>query len=213
MKRLRITNTIGALLAIGLIGLPVAALAGISGTNHDMSGAGWNSVNGEICQVCHTPHNADDTVLLAPLWNHTLGASTGFTMYNSGTMNAVDAESQPDGISLLCLSCHDGSVALDSFGGNVGSTSISGVADLGSDLSNDHPISITYNTALSTADDGLWDPSGAGSSGLGGTIDGDMLFSSKVQCASCHDPHSSAFNNFLIKDNAGSALCLTCHNK
>jgi len=52
------------------------------------------------------------------------------------------------------------------------------------------------------------------SSGLGGTIDGDMLLANQVQCASCHDVHNAANLNFLlVKDNANSALCLTCHNK
>lgn len=33
-----------------------------------------------------------------------------------------------------------------------------------------------------------------------------------VECASCHDPHSSN-TTFLRQTNTGSALCLTCHNK
>jgi len=34
-----------------------------------------------------------------------------------------------------------------------------------------------------------------------------------VECATCHDPHSSANPTFLRISNAGSAVCLTCHIK
>ena len=84
---------------------------------------------------------------------------------------------------------------------------------MGTDLSDDHPISFTYNTALATADGGLWDPASA-LSGLGGTIDADLLSGSMVECSSCHDVHNSYGIPFLlVKSNAASALCLTCHDK
>jgi predicted CXXCH cytochrome family protein len=121
---------------------------------------------------------------------------------------------QPDGSSKLCLSCHDGTVALENFGGvTTGTTEITGDALMGTDLSNDHPVSFTYNTALATADGELEDPS-TGLSGLGGTIDDDMLISGKMQCSSCHDVHNTAgINYMLLKSNSASALCLTCHIK
>lgn len=34
-----------------------------------------------------------------------------------------------------------------------------------------------------------------------------------VECASCHDPHTSANPTFLRVSNAGSAVCLACHVK
>jgi len=105
---------------------------------------------------------------------------------------------------------------LDSFGGSTGSTFISGDANFGTDLSNDHPVSFTYNNALATADGGLHPPT-TQSSGLGGTISADMLFgtaSDQVECASCHDVHNAAnIPALLLKPNTGSALCLTCHAK
>jgi predicted CXXCH cytochrome family protein len=58
----------------------------------------------------------------------------------------------------------------------------------------------------------LFDPTTT-PSGLGGTIDADMLFTAKVECASCHDVHDSGFPSLLVMDNAASALCLTCHDK
>ena len=86
----------------------------IVGSSHDFSGqTAWNT-SGEICKVCHTPHNAITTVTNAPLWNHQMTNAT-FQLYTSATMNATTG--QPDGSSKLCLSCHDGTVALENFGG------------------------------------------------------------------------------------------------
>jgi len=180
------------------------AAAVITGSAHDFSSEGWSG--GKVCGVCHTPHNSDAT-FQAPLWNHGTTAAT-FTFYDSSTMDSTTGE--PDGTSKACLSCHDGTVALDSFGGATGSTTITGTALLGTDLSNDHPVSFIYDAALATADGELTTPAGDGSAV------GDVpLFSGKVECSSCHDVHNNAGTSasLLVKDNAGSALCLTCHTK
>jgi len=184
----------------------------IVGSAHDFSGQSWNTTT-EICIVCHTPHNADVSVADAPLWNHSLSAVATYTLYASGTMNSVPG--QPDGSSKLCLSCHDGTVALENFGGVTSGTNfMTGGALVGTSLSNDHPISIDYDAALALADGGLHNPATT-SSGLGGTIAEDMLISGKMQCSSCHDVHNSAVgtSSLLLKSNAASALCLTCHDK
>ena len=184
--------------------------AQISGTDHDFSSAGWNS-GGEICEPCHTPHNAKTAATNAPLWNHQITSAT-FTLYSGYDLDATMG--QPDGSSKLCLSCHDGTVALENFGDVTnGSNYITGDALLGTDLSDDHPVSFVYNAALATSDGELHDPTNT-NSGLGSTIDADMLDSNdKLQCASCHDPHDNTNSPFLIKTNAASALCLTCHDK
>ncbi len=181
----------------------------IAGSAHDFSPETWNA-SGEICIVCHTPHNAV-TLSDAPLWNHELTTQT-FTLYASPTLNATMA--QPTGSSKLCLSCHDGTVALENFGGTTGGTNfVTGNALVGIDISDDHPISFTYDAALATADGGLFDPTTA-SSGLGGTINDDLLLGGQLQCASCHDVHNGAGIAFLLRmNNAASNLCLTCHNK
>ena len=182
----------------------------ISGSAHDFSTENWNNT-GELCVVCHTPHNAQ-SLQDAPLWNHELTVAT-FTLYSSPTFDATDI-GQPDASSKLCLSCHDGTVALENFGGKTnGINYIGGSENVGTDLSNDHPVSFTYDATLATADPGLWDPTTT-SSGLSGTIDQDLLFAGKVQCASCHDVHNADNNNYLlVVPNNNSALCLTCHNK
>ncbi|RMD81165.1 MAG: cytochrome C [Candidatus Dadabacteria bacterium] len=210
--RRTIPRWILVIVAASVVGLGARASANIVGSAHDFSSYGWS--NGEICVPCHTPHNADTSVAQAPLWNHEVTTAT-YTVYsNAATLDATVG--QPNGISKLCLSCHDGTVAVDAFGGAAGNTFISSIdpdADFGTDLSDDHPISFTYDTALANADGELFDPATT-NSGLGGTIQDDMLFSDQLECASCHDVHNVAGNPYLlVKDNTASALCLTCHDK
>lgn len=166
----------------------------------------------EICIPCHTPHNADVTVIDAPLWNHQVTVAV-FTPYSSSTLNATVG--QPNGSSKLCLSCHDGTVALDSWGGQTGTVFwSSGHNDvMGTDLTDDHPISFTYDATLAFNDLELHDPT-ITNSGLGGTVSGDLLINNQLECSSCHDVHNEFGNNYLLRiDNIASSLCLTCHNK
>lgn len=175
---------------------------GIIGTPHDLSGRGWGT--NQICVFCHTPHNASGNTY-APLWNHGTTAAT-FTLYSSSSLNAVPG--QPSGNSKVCLSCHDGTVALDTYGGRTGTNFITGGSLLGTDLSNDHPISFTYDAALANADGGLVTPT---SDSL--VVAGIPLYASKMECASCHSVHNNDNGDFLRVTNARSALCLKCHVK
>jgi predicted CXXCH cytochrome family protein len=151
----------------------------------------------------------------APLWNHAVTNKT-FQLYNSPTLDATP--SQPAGASRLCLSCHDGTVAVDSYGGNSGSIFLGGDVAVGADeLSNDHPISFAYDDALASQDGGLFAPSST-ASGLGGTIAQDLLFNNQLECSSCHDVHNGASaaavnDSLLVITQANSQICLTCHNK
>ncbi|MEI6575406.1 MAG: cytochrome c3 family protein [Bacteroidota bacterium] len=185
----------------------------IVGSKHDFSTASWNST-GEICKVCHTPHGAA-LVANAPLWSHATSTAT-YTVYSSPTLNAgtpAGTIGQPSASSKLCLSCHDNTVAIGgtTFIATVGTPV--GYSNVGIDLSNDHPISFTYDAALVALDAGLkavTSPSGIGS----GTIGSSMLLGGKMECASCHDVHNGAgIAHLLVKSNAASALCLTCHSK
>ena len=97
--------------------------------------------NGNICSFCHTPHGS---ITSTPTWNHSL-SGTVYKIYQSSSLDAkVD---QPTGASKLCLSCHDGTVALmHSPKGPKGSVFITpGTANIGTDLSDDHPISFIYS--------------------------------------------------------------------
>ncbi len=197
---------LSALMSISIIGYAQT----IVGSAHDFSSETWNP-SGEICVVCHTPHHSNVSVNDAPLWNHEVTTAT-YTLYSSPTLDAT--MQQPDASSKLCLSCHDGTVALDNFGGQTGgSYFISGNDLIGTDLSGHHPVSFLYDAALAATDGGLFDPTTT-NSGLGGTIDDDMLLGNMLECASCHDVHNgSGVGKLLVKSNGSSALCLTCHNK
>jgi predicted CXXCH cytochrome family protein len=121
---------------------------------------------------------------------------------------------QPTGTSKLCLSCHDGTVAVGmlrkqvALSGRVSPsrTIASGPARLGTDLSDDHPISFTYDSSLASANGQLRDPS---------TLIGPVRLDQnrQVQCTTCHTPHESMHDKFLVQNNFGSALCLNCHNQ
>ena len=197
--------------AMGLVCLE--SWSGLENTAHDFSTEGWNTT-GESCAPCHTPHSAQPSP--SPLWNRGETASS-FTLYSSDTLDAQPE--QPFGTSKSCLSCHDGTVALNAFGGDVGDVFIEGPAHLGTDLADDHPIAFKYDSALATQDGGLFDPATTVVPALNGqSIQEGMLFDDYLECSSCHDIHASRGESLwaeklLVVDNDGSALCLTCHNK
>lgn len=218
--RMRLVASWLALVVLG-------ANADLRDTHHDFT---TYPGSGEACKPCHTPHVTNPVSNDAPLWNHEVTQST-FIPYNSPSMDAFPG--QPTGTSKLCLSCHDGSLAIDSFGGRTGSVYIydpwyafprfKTSAFIGTDLTGDHPISFVYDSALANMDIGLHDPTST-PSGLGGTISVDLLDDGRVECTSCHDPHIGRANGCgsschtgqtlsLWKDNTNSELCLTCHAK
>lgn len=213
--------TIVAVIAVTAL-LTSSANAVITGTAHDFNGKYGLT---EICKACHVPHGAyaagtGAAPYPAPLWNHQATAVTTYTLYTSptGTMQAVPT--QPGGASKACMSCHDGTVAVDAIGTSTG-TATNKIAPtnanyLGTDLSNDHPVSFTYDTALATTDGNLSDPATKTVTTIKGTgtIATKMLFAGKVECASCHDVHGGqAGTHMLVMSNVGSAMCLACHLK
>jgi len=188
--------------------LAAPAMAQIAGTAHDLRG----TIGGvQICVACHTPHGASPAI---PLWNHNLPSpASNYTAYASGgTIDATDLAnfaSSDGSISSLCLSCHDGTVALGSLVNDPGdltdtTSTISGGALLSTDLSNDHPVNFTFDAGLIAADGELQAPTVAPLFGAG---------SDQLQCGSCHDPHDDTNSPFLVLSNSGSALCLDCHVK
>ena len=205
-----------------LLSMPV--VADIAGSLHDFSGQAWNTT-GEICVVCHAPHAASNSAS-GPLWNHAVTSAT-YTLYSGGDPNggtdleATSVMAQPVGVSKLCLSCHDGSIAVDSFGGATGTVTIAAARNIGEvtagtgDLSNDHPVSFPY-----PATDAEIVASAAGA--VGGVL---PLFGATetLECATCHDVHNTGIavgQPFLLRvsnstndGGAASGLCLTCHSK
>lgn len=159
------------------------------------------------CNGCHTPHNAD-SLPGVPLWNG-LQTQTTFTMYSSASFQGT-IDGQPSGSSRLCLGCHDGTNPAFSW---ISAEHVFGATG----LTASHPISFVYDSGLAALDGALKNPSQP--STLGGTISQDLLDGeSKVQCASCHDIHSSGVGDKLLRGydygaGSGPDLCRMCHLK
>lgn len=159
----------GAAIVFGM----AAAHAGIKDTKHNLgasNGVNTNFMTGgtdEICVFCHTPH-ASNTNVKAPLWNKPVAAGSSYTTYTTATSATIDGSVDMSGVSLACLSCHDGTQAMDTMinkpgsgGYNPAGSTLAGgvwsganqtagklnsntVAMLGQDLTNDHPVGIQY---------------------------------------------------------------------
>ncbi len=209
-----------------------------------------------ICIFCHAPHHAfrlvaagangtgplsvSDEYSYLPLWNHTQ-TTVVFTPYNPGpdmpttgskTATSIGTAYDKIGsVSLLCLSCHDGSVAVNEYGNAPQDTrSISRGADhmdlqykIGGDgyLANHHPIGFNYNTVQAADADikvssTAWSHTGDGAPGVfaAATI-ADTLWNGKMECSTCHAVHNkgNSGEKLLMVSDRGSNLCLTCHDK
>ncbi len=190
---------------------PPAQSSSIVDTKHNLSVSGPGpfkaSTESQICIFCHAPHRARST---APLWNREDSRQTYLT-YTSSTFGGT--MTQPSGGSKLCLSCHDGSIALGavvSLSADIemqsGFTMLdTGPGFLGSNLMDDHPISFDYSDSKGgmgldyLPESAITPPVHVDSAGM-------------VQCTSCHDAHSNLHGQFLITSNSHSALCLSCHS-
>lgn len=191
----------------------VAAMAPqVANTRHNLSAGGPGTIKAqgesEICIFCHTPHGSTKD---AALWNRA-ASTAAYTPYDSVTMKARPG--QPTGSSKLCLSCHDGTVAMGSLLSSKnpvkmvsGMTTLSAgrASNLGTDLSDDHPVSFTYDEALARKQGELRDPAS-----LPAAVPLDK--NKQVQCTTCHDPHNNRYGKFLVEDNTGSRLCARCHD-
>ena len=201
-----------ALFAIVLIA--TSAIAGSStiiNTPHNLSSGGPGGVRAsseqEVCVFCHTPHKSSG---VQPLWNRQV-IPQAYKVYSSNSLQAKP--NQPTGTSKLCLSCHDGTIALGSvlsrdqhigMAGGV-TTMPPGSKNLGTDLSDDHPISFRYDSTLAGKNPKLKDPAL-----LPQTVRLDR--NQEVQCTTCHNPHDNTNDRFLVMDNSRSQLCNSCHS-
>ena len=199
---------------------------GIVGSKHDMNvvpGATPDPQN-RVCAFCHTPHHAldDASADYLPLWSHELTSLT-FTDYDSITFDggghkAADTLTGP---SRLCMSCHDGAVAVDQHYGQPGGLVRSGDSwgeigvGAGGDLSNDHPIGFDYTAIAGVIDDEIRLATTPVANPSVSTIT-DLLWDEQwMTCASCHDVHNTDSNEdyFLYGPQANSDFCLICHDK
>ena len=166
----------------------------------------------KACLSCHDGVSAINSIANAP----------GSGLYNADIPNggyaALGTSNNATAVTMANIDTYDAG----------GAGSAGGITNIGTDLTNDHPISVTYTAGkaslrattydLSTtpAADFRWQNSvGAISTILRGTA------KDKVECSTCHDPHlgptgtgSTRQELFLRSgNNDKSKLCLGCHDK
>jgi predicted CXXCH cytochrome family protein len=203
-----------------------------------------------ICIFCHAPHNAyrvstaagtgagpvaPDAYDYLPLWNHALAETNpAYTMYENGAgapaigpkaSQAIINGMTPGSTSLLCLSCHDGSIAVNQYGNvdqpaasiSTGTSMMTTSYQIGRDmyLGNHHPIGFNYDnvqlmdTEIRSADAAMMTPT---------TFVRDHLYgdgNASLECASCHSVHNKGNSGEMLlwRSDQNSELCLTCHDK
>lgn len=214
--------------------VPFLTFARVEDTKHNLSVTGTGDVKAvretQICIFCHTPHNASPA---QPLWNHELSAAISYINYASDTLQsyASEAEAPPiDGVSKLCLSCHDGTVAIGSIVSrseevmmvtvpdiiDASGKLIGGPGYLGTDLSGGHPISIVFDESLVNKRNSAYPPLSRLNWPI---IDPDVKLRPTqggygVQCTACHDPHENrALEGWppLWQKPSHDEVCMVCH--
>ncbi len=202
-------STFYFLLAACCLLFPSLAQAAIANTVHNLTATGPGTIKapgvGELCVFCHTPHSAGTT---RALWNRDL-PPISYNLYTSSTLEAT--LKQPTGSSRLCLSCHDGTTALGSLRvppatGPVTLGALTGRVALGTDLSDDHPVSFVYDAALALKQGQIADPSIL-------SKNTPLDSSQQMQCTSCHEPHDDRYRKFLRMDDRAGGLCTACHKQ
>jgi len=206
VRRLIRFLSVGAVLALAVA---APASGDVANTLHNLTPTGTGAVKNPgpvgLCTFCHTPHRAFQT---RALWNRDLPTQI-YTPYLSSTL--IASVGQPTGSSRLCLSCHDGTVALGNVLHAPGQSiaplpPLQGRVLLGTDLTDDHPVSFVFDDQLAASNGELVPPAL-----LTGPVQLDR--NNEVQCTSCHNPHEDRFPKFLVTDNRNAALCTTCHAK
>lgn len=220
----------------------------ILGGPHDLSSGSAvrntnTSINGQTCVFCHPPHGGANNI---PLWNRTNPTGTTYQLYTSSTSDVTTTGAAiAASVSGACMSCHDGTMALDvllnvnglpftpavaftrqagakstysSTGGGTNNLMSGGLPFLGTDLRNDHPVTIIYETARAASPTQFVSQVVSGVKITVGPTNPLPLFGSSsatatMECASCHDSHNNSLGNFLRKSNVGSAICTSCHIK
>ncbi len=205
------------LLAVVALGCAVGGKkTSIVDTEHNLSVTGPGEIKSatetRVCVFCHSSHDASSD---GPLWNHRSTTPGKFRTYERSTM--AGRPEQPNGATKLCLSCHDGTVAVGAVRGHTGDIAMLNVGPggeipsgrpghIGTDLTGTHPVSIRFTQSLALADPHLrWPPA---------SVEGNPATDADgyVQCTSCHDAHGSRSDRypFWRKETFGQ-VCKECH--
>ncbi len=181
---------------------------------HNLSPSGTSPITGNLepCMFCHAPHSGVAGTS-AGLWSQKLSAQT-YTAYTSTTLHNTQQQPPLGGPSSLCLSCHDGTVAVGQTVpyGTITMTGAMKTADVfGSNLQGSHPFSLKL--PLSDSPDLV--STLTSSSTTADPLKQVTLVGKNVECTSCHTPHSQSIDkisqNFLVRDNSSGQMCLACH--
>jgi predicted CXXCH cytochrome family protein len=202
---------------LGMIVQTTITQAQVSGDvlgSHNLSMSGASPIKGRLdpCLYCHVPHSGVQTPNPA-LWSQTLSTQS-YATYSSTTLHNAGQQPVLGADSSLCLSCHDGTVA-------VGQTQPSGTIQMtgnmypadvfGTNLQGSHPFSLKL--PLVDAPDLV--PTLATSHTTADPLKAVKLINNDVECTSCHTPHAQAIDmvskNFLVRDSSSGQLCLACH--
>ncbi|HOB75469.1 MAG TPA: cytochrome c3 family protein [Phycisphaerae bacterium] len=172
---------------------------GVVGSVHDLS---EEMGFGSACNTCHIPHVQGIRTTTQP------ATQPALELFRIGGQRRVFQPDRymPGPTSLLCLGCHDGTIATSTMGTSHALLSgmREGFAVPDGFVWRDHPIGIPYPTGT-TRD---YRPRAfVEKAGL-------RLPEGRLECISCHDPHNTQdVEDMLWFSNRRSALCLTCHVK
>jgi len=182
--------------------------------SHNLSFSGTSPVKGGLdpCLYCHVPHSGVQNTNGA-LWSQTLSTQV-YKTYGSTTLHNTTQQPMLGGDSSLCLSCHDGTVAVGQtqpYGQIQMSGSTYAADKFGTDLQGSHPFSL--KTPLVDAPDLV--QSLTTSHTTADPAQSVKLINNDVECTSCHSPHAQMIDqvskNFLVRDSSSGQLCLSCH--
>lgn len=248
MKRISLLLTGLALGAMVAFAPSSARAVGIVGSAHDFysntnfwiggvpTWISGSATRTNVCGECHTIHHAPDPKK-GPLWIHT-SSSQAYKTYDqagSDTFDALGLTVTLGSSSKACLSCHDGTVAINdqtylvNGPSGVSTNVIKGGTPLfvgefvipinNNDLTHMHPIGVSYTAAAAALPAGeLKATSSAFPNTPGNLTVGAMLkgTTKTVECSSCHDIHrtrGTAPTSGIFTVASGQNLCLGCHNK
>ena len=194
---------------------PVPPVADALGMHNLSAGSGATLYsNGSLgCTFCHAPHSGIGGI--SPLWNQKLSNSS-YVPYSSTTYKQKGNTMPTLGVtSSLCLSCHDGTVAVGStqaYGNLPVSGSFKNGDSFGTTLTGSHPFSLV--TPLKDSPDLVQSLVTQGTTA--DTTGSVKLVNGSVECISCHNPHVQATDkiaqNFLVRDSSNGQMCLSCHD-
>jgi len=237
---------LGLFLILALVLVASVALATIAGTPHDFSGGGFDTIAGAtVCSQCHIPHGGSTATANLPLWARSNPAGSTYIVYGSngvagtpGSTPSGTTVNAPGTFSLTCLSCHDGTLGINTVTKNgvaftsamtANSSHVNAAGflinvvdpvtgynpDLTKDLRNDHPVGLSYRGVFAGSLAGLQNSTVNGS--ITEVVNGANIYplftvgavTTTMECATCHNPHD--FTNAPFLRGPKATICQDCH--